>query len=170
MKKLITFFILFVFLASCGPRKKNLQKTEEKLETQKTTDVNSKESLVTESYSSINFSKLIDTYGLKISSKGQNYNLNVGGLVFSGNADLELNSNKEETKVKTIKRIHTTYWSHITYKTIYKVKKITNYKTLQVESKKPSFWLIAFFYLLGLITIPLIKLIINVSIKPTKFI
>jgi hypothetical protein len=161
MKKLINILILSFFIISCGSRKKALEKSEEKTEIQQSTDYKLEEKTIVENVSTLDFAQFIDNYGLKVKSKGQNYNLNIGGLVFSGNADIELQSNKEKTNIKTVETQHITYWSQITYKSIYRIKEITRYKTLKVQSTKPSFWFGCFLYLLGFATIPLIKLIIK---------
>lgn len=139
MKKYI--WISLLFLIGCGTRKKDLEIKKETTELKSENSGTQNETSETKSETSIDYAKYLQEIGLKISSTGNDYQFQFGDVKFSGNANIDFSNKKEETKTKVIQKVKTTYKSVITYKTEIVYKSKTTDKNLQVESKRPMFWL-----------------------------
>lgn len=151
MKRII-YIIVIVNLFACGSRKKSLDIQKEQSSGTQETKQTQKDHKETNSESTIDYAKLLQNTDFKIIGNGNPFQLQYGDFIFSGNADLEFSTKKEDTKAKIFEKTHTfyksetTFWSKITYKTV------TYYKTLRVESTKPMFWLYVLVYVLGILT------------------
>lgn len=140
MKKIVLILISFLIF-SCSSRNKNLN--IDQIKTDENVAVSSAENVFekTTEEAKTDLTKFLKESNLKINSKGQAYQLQINGLSFSGDADIEFSNSEQKTSYTKIYKVQKTYSKHKTYNTRYLIKTTTYKKVLDVETKKDSFWL-----------------------------
>lgn len=159
--KRIAILLLSILLFGCGTRKVDNYKNKQINDFKELTESKSSGEVSEKTEGEATYKTKLNDFNIQIGSKGQEYRINYNGFEFVGNADLILSNKdqKEETKVKWVYQNHYTYYNVFKHYNVIHQKWVTHHKTS--ESKRDSWWLYVLIYLIGLATIPGIKLLIN---------
>ncbi|WP_284357495.1 hypothetical protein [Elizabethkingia anophelis] len=159
--KRIAILILSVLLFGCGTRKVDNYKNKQENDSKELTESKSGGEVSEKTKGEATYKTKLNDFNIQIGSKGKEYRINYNGFEFVGNADLILSNKdkKEENKIKWIYQNHYTYYNLFKHYNVTHQKWETHHKTS--ESKRDSWWLYILIYLVGLATIPGIKLLIN---------
>lgn len=161
MKKFIWISLIFLLTVDCGSRKKNLEEFSQKFEFESKNSGRSETDFYKTTFSENDLSELLENQNMKISSDGSPYQLQLGNILFSGSADIELNKSKKEIKSVSRYFAYIVYHHVNVYNTQTKYRTVTNYKSVKTERSGISFvdiiWMIVVSFIVGIIVWEIVK-------------
>ena len=157
MKKLL--IIAVIFIISCGSRKNQTEIATEKAKVESITTASVEKNIEQKTESKTDLATFFEQYQFSVASDGQPYRFKFGELEYQGSATVSFEKKTEKKEQKTYTLQNITYQSQLTYKTKTNYVTKTRYKTKETQSSRPMWWLYVLLYLVGLATVPLIKLL-----------
>lgn len=139
MKKYIWISVLLLLVLGCGARKRNVDKDATKTNYGNTTASGQAASGQSNSETNMDLKSFLQDKSLKITSDGNPYQLQYGGLVFTGSAALEFIDKKEEVIYHHKTIIKTKYQTKTYYQTKTRFKFETIKRQVSTERKGLSF-------------------------------
>ncbi|WP_294288541.1 hypothetical protein [uncultured Chryseobacterium sp.] len=139
MKKYIWISVLLLLVLGCGARKRNVAKESTKTNYENTSASGQASSGQSNSETNMDLKSFLQDKSLKITSDGNPYQLQYGGLVFTGSAALEFTDRKEQIVYRYKQVVSTVYQTTTFYKTKTNYHTERNSKKVSTERKGLSF-------------------------------